>query len=132
MGVRWNATVIDCRDTAAQGRWWAEVLGWQIAYEDSDEVAIVPPHAMTARAESIPVEERGPGLVFVTVPEGKSVKNRLHIDVAPGAGGDQQAEVDRLVSLGASRVDVGQPADATFVVMADPEANEFCVLSPRD
>lgn len=132
MGVRWYATVIDCKDVAAQSRWWAEVLGWQIAYEDSDEAAIVPPHAMTERADAIPIEERGPGLLFVTVPEGKSAKNRLHIEVAPRTGGDQQAEVDRLVSLGASRVDVGQPADVTFVVMADPESNEFCVLSPRD
>ncbi len=66
------------------------------------------------------------------VPEGKQVKNRLHIDLAPRAADDQAAEVTRLESLGATRIDVGQPDDAGFVVMADPEGNEFCVLSSRD
>jgi hypothetical protein len=72
-----------------------------------------------------------PGLVFVPVPEGKTVKNRLHIDLAPGPDDDQAAEVDRLVQLGATRADVGQDERATWVVLADPEGNEFCVLSPR-
>jgi predicted enzyme related to lactoylglutathione lyase len=71
--------------------------------------------------------------VFVPVPEGKTVKNRLHIDLAPLAGDDQDAEVRRLEALGATRVDVGQDNEKVrWVVMADPEGNEFCVLSPRD
>jgi catechol 2,3-dioxygenase-like lactoylglutathione lyase family enzyme len=131
MSVRWYTTVIDCADVAAQARWWGEVLGWRIAVELPDEVVLVPPHAFT-KGPSIPVEERGPGLTFVPVPEGKSLKNRLHLDLAPRADDDQAAEVARLESLGARRVDVGQPPDSSFVVMADPEGNEFCVLSPRD
>jgi len=131
MSLRWYTVVVDCADVAAQSRWWAEVLGWQVVYEAAEEVVIVPPHALT-KADVIPVQEQGPGLVFVPVPEGKTVKNRLHIDLAPGAGDDQAAEVARLESLGATRVDVGQSAESTWVALADPEGNEFCVLSPRD
>ncbi len=131
MSVRWYTVVVDSVDVAAQARWWAEVLGWQTVYEASDEVVIVPPHALT-KADSIPVEERGQGLVFVPVPEGKTVKNRLHMDLAPRAADDQAVEVERLVSMGARRIDVGQSSDVGWVVLADPEGNEFCVLSPRD
>lgn len=131
MGIRWYTTVIDCKDIATQAQWWASVLDWKVAYDAPDEVVLVPPHAFT-KGDSIPVEERGPGLVFVAVPEGKQVKNRLHIDLAPRAGDDQAAEVARLERLGARRIDVGQPTDVTWVVMIDPEGNEFCVLSPRD
>jgi len=131
VSVRWYSTVIDCADVAAQGRWWAEALGWQIAYEAPDELALVPPHALT-KGDSIPVEERSPGLVFILVPDGKQLKNRLHLDLAPRAGDDQEAEVARLEQLGAKRVDVGQGDDKTWVVLVDPEGNEFCVLSPRD
>ena len=67
------------------------------------------------------------------MPEGKVVKNRLHIDLAPPSNGDQAAEVRRLEVLGARLVDVGQdPGTASWVVMADPEGNEFCVLTARD
>ncbi len=131
MSVRWYSIVIDCKDVAAQAAWWASVLGWKVAYEAPDEVVLVPPHALT-KGDSIPVEQRGPGLDFVPVPEGKQVKNRLHIDLAPRAGDDQAAEVARLERLGARRADVGQPTDVSWVVMIDPEGNEFCVLSPRD
>jgi hypothetical protein len=60
----------------------------------------------------------------------KTGKNRLHFDLAPPRDGDQQAEVDRLLSVGASRVDIGQ-GDVSWVVLADPDGNEFCVLTPR-
>jgi catechol 2,3-dioxygenase-like lactoylglutathione lyase family enzyme len=130
MSIRWYSVVVDCKDVAAQSRWWAEVLGWQIAYQ-ADEVVLVPPHAVD-QTRSIPLSEQGPGLVFVPVPEGKAVKNRLHIDLAPPADGDQAAEVRRLQALGARLADVGQdPGAVTWVVMADPEGNEFCVLSAR-
>ncbi|MDX6308192.1 MAG: hypothetical protein QOI06_1238 [Nocardioidaceae bacterium] len=130
MSVRWYTTVVDSRDVAAQSRWWAEVLGWQVAYEAEDEVVIVPRWALD-ESRQVPVEERGPGLVFVPVPEEKQAKNRLHIDLAPRADDDQAAEVARLERMGARRVDVGQ-GDARFIVMADPEGNEFCVLTSRD
>ena len=131
MGLRWYTVVVDCRDPRAQGAWWAEVLGWQIDFEADDEVVIVPPHA-ERQEETLPPEERGQVLVFVPVPEGKTVKNRLHLDLAPRAGDDQASEVRRLLEMGATRVDVGQGDDKTWVVLADPEGNEFCVLSPRD
>ena len=130
MSLRWYTVVVDCADNASQARWWADVLGWSIAYDAPDEVVIVPPHALT-RADQIPLHERGPGLVFVPVPEGKTVKNRLHIDLAPGPDDDQEAEVIRLIEKGARKADVGQQPDATWVVLRDPEGNEFCVLSPR-
>lgn len=131
MSVRWYTVVVDCRDVKAQASWWANVLGWVITYEADDEVVIAPPHALD-ESRSIPLDERGPGLVFVPVPESRTVKNRLHIDLAPGPDDDQEAEVRRLESLGARRIDVGQPADVSWIVLADPEGNEFCVLSPRD
>lgn len=131
MSVRWYTTVVDCHDVAAQARWWGEVLGWQVAYESASEVVIVPPWALDGSSD-IPVERRGPGLVFVPVPEGKQVKNRLHLDLAPRAGDDQAAEVDRLQAMGARSIDVGQRADVGWSVLADPEGNEFCVLTPRD
>lgn len=73
----------------------------------------------------------GPGLVFVPVPEGKTVKNRLHLDLAPAQGDDQAAEVKRLVDRGATLADIGQGPEVSWVVLRDPEGNEFCVLSPR-
>jgi catechol 2,3-dioxygenase-like lactoylglutathione lyase family enzyme len=132
MSLRWYSVVVDCKDIAAQSRWWAAVLDWRVVFEADDEVGLVPPHALDSERD-IPISEQGPGLVFVPVPEGKAVKNRLHIDLAPPPDGDQAAEVRRLEGLGARRVDVGQDASqATWVVMADPEGNEFCVLTARD
>lgn len=129
MSVRWYSTVIDCHDVRAQARWWADVLGWPVAYEADDEMVLVPPRAFSGK--DIPLDEQGPGLVFVPVPEGKSVKNRLHIDLAPAPYDDQAAEVARLEAMGAKRVDVGQGDDKPWVVLADPEGNEFCLLTSR-
>jgi len=132
MSVRWYSVVVDCKDVAAQARWWAEVLGWPIAFEADDEAVVAPPHLLDDSRPPRP-EEQSPGLVFVPVGEDKEVKNRLHIDLAPPADGDQAAEVERLVALGARRVDVGQDdTKVSWVVLADPEGNEFCVLSARD
>jgi len=130
MSVRLYAVAVDCHDVKTQAYWWANVLGWKIAYEADDEVVIVPSRADESR--TIPVNERGPGLIFVPVPESKTQKNRLHLDLAPGPDDDQEAEVRRLEALGAQRADVGQGGSVTWVVMSDPEGNEFCVLSPRD
>jgi len=116
MANRWENLVVDARDPARLARWWAEALHYQITYEKPDEVEI----------------RRGPdelpGLVFVPVPQDKAVKNRLHIDLRPD---DQEAEIERLVDMGARHVDIGQSAEATWVVLADPEGNEFCVLAAR-
>ncbi|HKT04058.1 MAG TPA: VOC family protein [Rugosimonospora sp.] len=116
MASRWYTAVIDASDPARLARWWAAVLDYRIIYESPDEVVI-------ARDENT-----YPGLVFVPVPEAKTVKNRLHIDLNPD---DQDAEVERLIDMGARRVDVGQGEKATWVVLGDPEGNEFCVLRAR-
>lgn len=132
MGLRWYSVVVDCRDVAAQARWWAQVLDWQIIYQADDEVVLVPQHASLERLRSTPWQEVPPGLVFVPVPEGKTVKNRLHLDLAPHTSDDRDAEIERLLGLGATRVDVGQSPDVSWDVFADPEGNEFCVLSSRE
>jgi hypothetical protein len=114
MTLRLWTVVIDCNDPARLAHWWAEAIGWKIFYESDDEVVITVP------------DERWPGFVFGRVPEGKEIKNRLHLDFVPD---DQDAEVTRLLELGATRADVGQTGDEGWVVLADPEGNEFCVLS---
>ena len=132
MAVRWYSVVVDSHDHRAQAAWWAQVLGWRTMFESDTEVVVIPPHFLDMEYfTKVPPHERGQGMVFVPVPEGKTVKNRLHIDLAPEGDDDQEAEVQRLLELGASRVDVGQ-GDVPWVVLADPEGNEFCVLSPRD
>lgn len=132
MSLRWYSVVIDCHNNAAQARWWASVLDWQIIYEAPEEVVVVPRHMTQESLRTTPWEQVGPGLVFVLVPEGKTVKNRLHLDLAPQLEDDQAAMVQSLIDAGATRVNVGQDESVeTWVVLADPEGNEFCVLSPR-
>ncbi len=132
MALRWYTVVVDCRDVAAQGRWWAEALGWRPVYEAADEMVIVPGYATDEVMRDMPWERTPPGLVFVPVPEGKTIKNRLHIDLAPHTSDDREAEIARLLELGATRVEVGQSDESSWDVLADPEGNEFCVLSSRD
>lgn len=118
MGLRWQCIVVDCIEPAALGRWWAELLGWRITFEEPDEVVLEPP-------EGSPEDGVSPDILFIRVPEPKQVKNRIHLDLRPE---DQEAEVARAETLGAQRVDVGQTDDVTWIVMADPEGNEFCIL----
>lgn len=132
MALRWYTVVVDCLDVAAQSRWWAEALGWKLVYEAPDEVVLVPSYIDDQVIAETPWERVPPGLVFVPVQEGKTVKNRLHIDLAPHTSDDREAEIERLLAMGATRVDVGQSADVTWDVLADPEGNEFCVLSSRE
>ncbi|MBV8194413.1 MAG: VOC family protein [Candidatus Dormibacteraeota bacterium] len=114
MSVRWQNVVIDCRDAQAVGRFWAQALGLELHGPEEGEVWVDP-------GGDLPV------ILFLEVPEMKTVKNRVHLDLRPN---DQAAEVERLKSLGAHEVDIGQ-GDVAWVVMADPEGNEFCVLRPR-
>ncbi len=135
MAVRWCSVVVGAHDVAAQARWWAEVLSWQVVYEADDEVMIAPDVAIRHEADpdSTPFADRAQAWVFVPVPEDKSVKNRIHLDLAPDRDADHAAETQRLLDLGARRVDVGQDeSEVTWTVLADPEGNEFCLLSPRD
>lgn len=132
MAVRWYSVVIDCHDIAVQARWWARVLDWRISYEDDDEVVIAPPHATEVSATPR-LQDHGPEMFFLPVPETKTLKNRLHIDLAPGSGDDQATEVSRLEAMGARRINVGQDeSKVSWVVMEDPEGNEFCVLTARE
>jgi hypothetical protein len=132
MALRWYSIVIDSRDPAALARWWGETLSWPLVYEseDGDESVIAPPFA-DELAGTVPREQQPQGLVFVPVPEEKTVKNRLHIDLAPAPDESLQDAVDALVARGAALADVGQQ-DVPWVVLTDPEGNEFCVLTPRE
>ena len=113
MSLRFDTLVIDADDPVAQGRWWAELLGWDDEVDDDGDVVVTPPEGTRATQ-----------LLFQKVPEGKQVKNRLHIDLRPA---DRDAEVARAEAMGARRVDIGQ-GDESWVVLADPEGNEFCIL----
>src|SRR3954468_1187849 len=111
--------VVDCTDARKVAQFWADVLGWPL--QEHEEYFWL---SSTGEATAPP-----PLLVFVPVPEPKTVKNRIHIDVNP-SGCDQQEELQRLLSLGARHVDVGQK-DEPWIVLADVEGNEFCLLARR-
>ena len=113
MGLTIDWLGFDCEDAPSLAQFWAEALDFKLLEEDDPEEIIV-----------VPRSGGGPRLIFLQVPEGKTVKNRLHLDLRPD---DQDAEVERLLGLGARKVDIGQ-GDVSWVVMADPEGNEFCVL----
>ena len=110
---------ITCDGTRDVGHFWSSALGWPLVWDQGDETAIRAP------------DLAGPMITWGGVlRHPKLGKNRLHLDIAPFADGDQQAEVERLVTLGARRIDIGE-GDVDWVVMADPDGNEFCVLTPR-
>lgn len=133
MALRWYSVVIDTPDPRALARWWAEAIDWQVIYDSDEEVVLIPGYVDGEDdVKKIPWERIPPGLVFVKVPEPKTVKNRLHLDLAPHTSQDRDAEIARLEALGATRVDVGQGEEVSWTVLADPEGNEFCVLSSRD
>jgi len=107
-----------CDGSQEVGYFWSEALGWPLVWDQDQETAIRSPRG-------------GPKVAWGGPPvTPKTGKNRMHFDLAPPVGGDQQVEVDRLVSLGATRIDIGQ-GEVSWVVMADPDGNEFCVLTPR-
>jgi predicted enzyme related to lactoylglutathione lyase len=113
------AVVIDCLDPDRLGRFWADAAGWRRQTDDDDLFSLRSPSGA------------GPFVELLRVPgSAKTVKNRMHLDVAPFPGGDNRAEAVRLCTVGATPADVGQ-GDVRWVVLADPEGNEFCVLSPR-
>ena len=118
MDIRIQCLCVDARDPASIASFWEAALGWRRTHEEPDEVVLEPPAGS-------PEDGIVPDLLFLKVPEAKTLKNRLHLDLRPV---DQAKEVERLEALGASRVSVGQTAEATWVVLADPEGNEFCVL----
>lgn len=129
MTSKFTELSIDCADPVGLARFWCSVLDYVVQDEDEDDgvVIIGSPAAPEGKRQLGPVP---PALTFARVPEGKTVKNRLHIDVNP-TDREQDAEVRRLLGLGARRADVGQAGDEDWVTLADPEGNEFCVLAGR-
>jgi predicted enzyme related to lactoylglutathione lyase len=120
MASKFTELCIDCHDPENLAAFWCAVLDWKVTerFDDGVGVMIAGPQGTL------------PGITFVKVPEGKVVKNRLHIDVNP-SDRDQNEEVDRVLGLGATRADVGQGPDVSWVVLQDPEGNEFCILRSR-
>ena len=122
MACRLTEIVIDCQDHQLLGTFWAGVLGYAVT-----ETADGPDNwyqELTGPAGS------GPTVLVLRTPDGpKTSKNRLHLDVN-ATDRDQDAEVERILALGATRVDIGQ-GEQSWVVLADPEGNEFCVLRSR-
>ena len=117
MALLWEQVVVETDDPAVLGHWWAKALEWVIVDENTEVVEIRP------TADALP------GILFLASPAPKQAKNRLHLDFRPD---DHDAEVARLLSHGAKRIDVGQGDDVPWTVLADPDGNEFCVLgSPQ-
>jgi predicted enzyme related to lactoylglutathione lyase len=122
MPVSIHHVVIDADDLSGLARFWSAVLGWRVLSEREREVIIgADPEA--------PV-----GICFMPSPDNKVVKNRVHLDLNPGGDAtpaEREAEIERLLSLGARRVEIGQRGDESWTVLADPEGNEFCVVRPK-
>lgn len=116
MRINWEALTIEARDPLSLARWWAKTLDWGVV--DPAPAGVEIRHS----------DEHSPSLFFVRVDEEEPAKNRLHLDLYAE---DQAAAVDELIARGATRAAVGQPEEAEWVVLRDPEGNEFCLLEPR-
>ena len=118
--LRIQCLTVDVHDLKKVANFWAAALDWKITFEDENEVCL-------ELKDGSPEVGRIPDILFIKVPDAKIVKNRLHLDLRPK---DQAAEVTRLEALGARQIDIGQNEGSakSWVVMADPEGNEFCVL----
>jgi predicted enzyme related to lactoylglutathione lyase len=118
MPVTLHHIVVDTHDLPGLARFWTQALGWSVLSERDREIVIGP-------GVDAPV-----GICFMPVTGPKTVKNRLHLDLTTSAA-DRDAEIDRLLALGARHADVGQTGDESWTVLADPEGNEFCVVRPK-
>ena len=116
-----NELVIDCADPDLVAEFWSGVLGWRVQ-RDSDGLVWMSASGVEDADDLV--------LLFQKVPEPKQVKNRVHIDVSP-SGADQEEELQRLLGLGARHTDIGQEPGVSWIVLADPEGNEFCLLRTR-
>lgn len=115
MGNQWVKVVIDAEDPARLARWWAEALDYRITRESPQAVEIRPVRDIHGEV---------PGITFIPVPAGKRGRNRLHLHLRPD---DQDAEVERLVNMGARHPEEGESREPGAVMLTDPEGNEFCV-----
>ena len=119
MTARLVALCVDANEPLGLARFWADALRWEIDGETTDEIGLVPTDGTMFR------------IVFRPVPESKTGRNRIHLDLTTASIDDQHESVSRLVELGAWHIDIGHGPDEPHVVLADPEGNEFCLLSPR-
>jgi predicted enzyme related to lactoylglutathione lyase len=122
MPVSLHHIVIDAHDLPELARFWTQVLGWRVLSEREREI-VIGTH-----------EEAEVGICFMPVTDEKRVKNRVHLDLNPGGDtspSEREAEIERIIALGAQRVDIGQTGEESWTVLADPEGNEFCVLRPK-
>lgn len=134
MTSRFSELAIDCRDPRILADFWCSVLGYRVLDESEDLIEIGPadlagssPGAYVEKWEaSLRAAPSAPTIIFMVVPESKTIKNRVHIDVSP-IDSSHGAEVERILALGAVRADIGQ-GDVRWAVLRDPEGNEFCVL----
>ena len=126
MPTRLVYLVIDAAEPARLARFWAATLDWEIGVTKPDLIGVWP------RGYGYPDPAALP-LLFVRVPEAKTGKNRVHLDLATESAEHQATEVDRLLGLGAAHADIGQGVrgQVPWIVLADPEGSEFCVLSPQ-
>lgn len=119
MPSRLASIALDAVNPELVAAFWCAVLDWEVIDEDGVDGELV---------SIAPRDHAGPSIDIIAVPERKTLKNRLHLDLrADGAA--TAAELQRLLELGATRADVGQGPDVSWVVLADPEGNEFCLLS---
>ena len=118
--LRIQCLTVDCKNPRLLAEFWAKVLGWRVTHESGDESYI----EKTFNSEALPDY---PDILFLRTPDEKVIKNRLHIDLRPK---NQDEEVNRVLNLGAKKIEIGQSEDSstTWVVLADPEGNEFCIL----
>ncbi|MDS1269061.1 VOC family protein [Lipingzhangella sp. LS1_29] len=123
MATRLVQIAMNARDDAEVGRFWAQALGWETAIEEPGVTNVQPDRDTYPDPVHVCID-------VIAVPEPKTVKNRVHVDLATTSAGHQAETVARLRDLGATPVDVGQ-GDVPWTVLADPEGNEFCVLEPR-
>jgi predicted enzyme related to lactoylglutathione lyase len=119
MPVRLHHIVVDAHDLPGLARFWTQALGWKVLSEREREIVI-------GTDDNAPV-----GICFMPVADPKTVKNRLHLDLTSSAR-DRDQEIERLLALGARRVDIGQTGAESWTVLADPEGNEFCVIRPKE
>jgi len=118
MPVTLHHVVVDAHDLPKLAQFWTQALGWRVLSEREREIVIGPDvNAPT-------------GICFMPVADPKTVKNRVHLDLTTSAA-DRDEEIERLLALGARRVDIGQTGSESWTVLADPEGNEFCVIRPK-
>ena len=127
MDSKFTELAIDCAEPIGLARFWCAVLDYEVQNDEDGVITIGSPLVPEGKKRSGPVP---PTLTFARAPEGKTIKNRLHLDLN-ATDREQDEEVRRVLDLGARHADVGQTGEESWVTLADPEGNEFCILAGR-